>query len=180
MKHVSLFFATFILFPTIVLGVDLGDLNKKEEHAQALSLLCMQTKFDPEELHSVMKNFDKKKVLPKKFLKAAGTGAEFGYAVKLVNQVYFVTYGSRQQTFGGPFCSIMVENVSFLEAKTVIKEYFSSFKFVKDDKMGLSSVSLFVGPAPGYQKDLVMAVQTEAGLSNFSFFFADPKLLVGR
>ena len=153
MKHVSLFFATFILFPTIVLGVDLGDLTKKEEHAQALSLLCMQTKFDPEELHSVM---------------------------KLVNQVYFVTYGSRQQTFGGPFCSIMVENVSFLEAKTVIKEYFSSFKFVKDDKMGLSSVSLFVGPAPGYQKDLVMAVQTEAGLSNFSFFFADPKLIVGR
>ena len=48
MKHVSLFFATFILFPTIVLGVDLGDLTKKEEHAQALSLLCMQTKFEPE------------------------------------------------------------------------------------------------------------------------------------
>lgn len=72
MKHVSLFFATFILFPTIVLGVDLGDLTKKEEHAQALSLLCMQTKFDPEELHSVMKNFDKKRCYLKSSSKQQG------------------------------------------------------------------------------------------------------------
>lgn len=167
-------FVLFFLFPTLTFSLDLGKLSKSEEHAQALSILCIQTRLDPNEIHRVMELFEKKKKLPADVLKNAGNKAELGYAVKLVNNIYILTYGSRQQSKEGPFCSVAMDNVSMEAAKALINQYFTTFELVEEAKVGLSSISVFKGIAPGFQKDLALSIQTEVGMSAFSIYYVDP------
>ena len=94
--------------------------------------------------------------------------ASLGYKLIIERVPYFILFGERAEAFGGPFCSVITE-VEHLEAVLLIKDNFTTFNFLDQEKLGVNEISVFAGFVPN-MPDIALSVQTAHGMSSISLY----------
>ena len=106
--------------------------------------------------------------IDQKTLSLSNPDASLGYSLIINRMPYFILFGERAETFGGPFCSIITE-IDHLEAVKLIKDNFTTFKLLDQQKLGPNELSVFAGFAPN-MSDVALSVQTAYEMSSISLY----------
>jgi len=107
--------------------------------------------------------------IDEKTLKLSNPDASLGYSLIIERMPYFILFGERAETFGGPFCSVVTE-LDHLAAVTLIKDNFTTFNFLDQQRLGPNEISVFIGFVPN-MSDVALSVQTAYEISSLSLYF---------
>lgn len=108
-------------------------------------------------------------MIDEKTLNLSNPDASLGYSLIIERMPYFILFGERAETFGGPFCSVVTE-LGHLEVVSLIKDNFTTFNFLDQQKLGPNEISLFAGFVPN-MSDVALSVQTAYEISSISLYF---------
>ena len=147
--------------------------DEAANYARVFEALCVTSKLEAKQINAVLDTQQKRKFMKAKDLALATPDADAGAIFLNNGTIYFVAYGARSGTFGGAFCSVGTEGFAHSDLKHMIENYFTTFNFKGDERVGGSKVSIYEGFLPGFPKDIAVGIQSDFGMSVLSLFIVE-------
>ena len=148
--------------------------NSKIGFVEIFDIFCISSRLKLSHFKTVGENarenqrFTSLEEIDQKTLSLSNPDASLGYSLIIDRMPYFILFGERAETFGGPFCSIITE-IDHLEAVKLIKDNFTTFKFLDRQKLGPNEISIFAGLVPNIS-EVALSVQTAYEMSSISLY----------
>ena len=155
-------------------SVDNNVSNHEIGFAEIFDIFCISSRLKLAQFKTVgeyahtSQQFETLEKIDAKTLNLSNPDASVGYSLIIDRMPYFILFGERAETFGGPFCSIITE-LDHLEAVTLIKDNFTTFNFLDQQKLGPNEISVFEGFIPN-MSDVALSVQTAYEMSSISLY----------
>ena len=142
--------------------------------AEIFDVFCISTRLQLSQFQAVgeyvekTKQFNTLQKVDQKTLGLSNPDANLGYSLMVGKTPYFLLFGERSESFGGPFCSVITE-LGHSESVAFIKSHFTTFKFLDKQKLGSNQITVFTGFIPN-MLDVALSVQTAYGMSSISLY----------
>ena len=141
---------------------------------ETFDVFCISTRLQLSQFEAVgeyaqkTKQFNTLQKVDQQTLGLSNPDANLGYSLMIDRTPYFILFGERSESFGGPFCSVITE-LGHSASVDIIKDYFTTFKFLDEQKLGLNQITVFTGFVPN-MPDVALSVQTAYEMSSISLY----------
>lgn len=144
--------------------------DEELNYARVFEAVCITSRLEPKRINALLKIQQRHEFIEATDLALSAPDADAGALFLNNGTIYFVLYGARSDIHGGAFCSLGTEGFAHSDLKRLIKNYFSTFSFMADERIGGSSVSVYEAFLPGFPKDMGVSIQSDLGISVVSLF----------
>ena len=139
-------------------------------YARVFEAVCVASRLESKRINALLEMQQRHEFIEATELQLSSPGADAGAMFLNNGKIYFVVYGARSDIHGGAFCSLGTESFAHFDVKRLMKNYFTTFSFLADERIGGSNVSVYEGALPGFPKDMAMSIQSDYGISIVSLY----------
>ena len=138
--------------------------------ARVFEAICIASKLEAERINALLEMQQSHEFVEATKLALMSPDADAGAMFLNNGKVYFTAYGARSDIHGGAFCSLGAEGFTHSDLKRLMKNYFTTFSFMADERIGGSNVSVYEGFLPGFPKHMAVSIQSDYGISVLSLY----------
>ena len=163
--NLKLLFAVCLIPVAAVCKAD-GEAN----YARVFEAVCIASRLEPRRINALLEMQQRHEFIEATELALSSPDADAGALFLNNGKIYFLVYGARSDIHGGAFCSLGTEGFAHSDLKLLMKNYFTTFSFMADERIGGSNISVYEAFLPGFPKDMAVSIQSDYGISVVSLY----------